>query len=112
MKNDKKENDDFGFRITENGDGVTFAVHVQPKASRNEIAGLNGNELRIRLTSPPVEGAANALCREFLAKLFQVAKSNVRIVAGEKSRHKIVAIRGGTRDAALALINDKSRSSK
>lgn len=109
MKNDDENG---GFRITETAEGITFSVHVQPKASRNEIAGLSGNELKLRLTSPPVEGAANTLCREFLAKLLHVAKSNVRIIAGEKSRHKIVAIYGATRESALALLNKPSRSSE
>jgi uncharacterized protein (TIGR00251 family) len=92
------------FKVTETADGVTFSIHVQPKASRNEICGLSGSELKIRLTSPPVEGAANTLCREFLAKLFRVAKSNVRIIAGEKSRHKTVTIHGVTGESVLKLI--------
>lgn len=101
-----------GFHITESSDGVTFSLHVQPKACRNEICGLSGNELKVRLTSPPVEGAANKLCQEFFAKLLHVAKSNVRIVAGEKSRHKTVAIRGATKEAVLALLKNPSRSSE
>ncbi|MRR58441.1 MAG: YggU family protein [Deltaproteobacteria bacterium] len=109
MKSDTEQN---GFRVAETAQGVTFSIHVQPKACRNEIAGLSGNELKVRLTSPPVEGAANTLCREFLAKLFHVAKSNVRIIAGEKSRHKIVEIHGATRESALALLNKHSRSSE
>jgi uncharacterized protein len=92
------------FRITETTDGVTFSIHVQPKASRNEICGLSGSELKIRLTSPPVEGAANTLCREFLAKLFRVAKSNVRIIAGEKSRHKTVTIHGVSGESVRNLL--------
>ncbi|MDD2338329.1 MAG: DUF167 domain-containing protein [Geobacteraceae bacterium] len=101
-----------GFHITESGDGVTFSLHVQPKACRNEICGFSGNELKVRLTSPPVEGAANKLCQEFFAKLLHVAKSNVRIITGEKSRHKTVSIRGVTKEAVLALLNKSSRSSE
>jgi uncharacterized protein (TIGR00251 family) len=92
------------FSITETTDGVTFSIYVQPKACRNEICGLSGGELKIRLTSPPVEGAANKLCREFLAKLFHVAKSDVRIIAGEKSRHKTIAIHGVTGESARKLL--------
>jgi hypothetical protein len=98
--------------ITESGDGVTFSLHVQPKACRNEICGLSGNELKVRLTSPPVEGAANKLCQEFFAKLLHIAKSNVRIIAGEKSRHKTVTIRGATKEEILALLKNPSRSSE
>lgn len=94
-----------GFRITETENGVTFSVHVQPKASRNEISGLSGNELKVRLTSPPVEGAANKLCREFLAKLFHVAKSDVRILTGDKSRHKTVQILGVSTESVHALLD-------
>lgn len=108
----KNSSGDDVFRITESGEGVTFSLHVQPKACRNEICGFSGNELKVRLTSPPVEGAANKLCQEFFAKLLHVAKSNVRIIAGEKSRHKTVTIRGATKEEVLALLKNPSRSSE
>ena len=75
-------------------DGVILSIHVQPRASKNQICGIQGCALKIRLTSPPVEGAANKLCREFLADLFGVAKSYVDIISGESSRHKRVKICG------------------
>jgi len=84
--------------------GVTLDLYLQPRASRNEVVGVQGDELKVRLTSPPVEGAANKLCREFFAKLFRVAKSDVVLVAGEKSRHKKLYVRGGTVEAARALL--------
>jgi uncharacterized protein (TIGR00251 family) len=55
---------------------------------------VQDNALKIRLTSPPVDGAANKLCREFLADLFKVPKSAVEIISGETSRHKRVKISG------------------
>lgn len=55
---------------------------------------MQDNALKIRLTSPPVDGAANKLCREFLAGLFKVPKSAVEIISGETSRHKRVRISG------------------
>ena len=91
-------------KITETGEGVTFGVHVQPRASRNELCGVQGEELKLRLTSPPVEDAANKLCIEFLAKLLGVAKSNVAIIAGTRSRHKTIRISGVTRAKVLALM--------
>jgi len=100
----KKHNATSDFSIIQDHDGVRFSIYVQPKASRNEICGLNGSELKLRLTSPPVDGAANKLCQEFLAKIFRVAKSKVRIVSGEKSRHKIVAVGGISRDSVLELL--------
>ena len=97
-----------GLRIAESADGVTFAVHVQPRASKNEICGIQGDALKIRLTSPPVEGEANRLCAEFLAKLLRVPKSAVTIVAGEKSRHKTVRVAGATIRDVVALTEQRS----
>lgn len=80
--------------VTVAGDGIVLSIHVQPRASKNQICGLMGEELKIRLTSPPVDGAANKLCREFLSDLFGVAKSYVEIISGDTSRHKRVKIYG------------------
>ena len=77
---------------TVNGDGIVLKLHIQPRASKSEVCGVQGDALKIRLTSPPVDGAANKLCREFLAELFHVPKSAVEIVSGEASRHKRVKI--------------------
>ena len=73
---------------------LVLSVYVQPRASRNQICGIQGEELKIRLTSPPVDGAANKLCREFVADLFDVAKSSVTIISGETSRHIRLLIAG------------------
>ena len=75
-----------------NKDDIVLALHVLPRAAKNEVCGVQENALKIRLTSPPVDGAANKLCREFLAKLFGVPKSAVEIISGETSRHKRVRI--------------------
>jgi len=72
--------------------GIILTLHIQPRASKNELCGVQGNALKIRLTSPPVDGAANKLCREFLADLLDVPKSAVEIISGETSRHKRVRI--------------------
>jgi uncharacterized protein (TIGR00251 family) len=81
-------------KLTESPTGIQFNVHVQPRASRNEISGIKGDELKLRLTSPPVEDAANKSCIEFLARLLGVAKSRVSITAGAKSRHKTIRVTG------------------
>jgi uncharacterized protein (TIGR00251 family) len=73
-------------------DGIILSLHIQPRASKNEVCGVQDSALKIRLTSPPVDGAANKLCREFLAGLFKVPKSAVEIISGETSRHKRVRI--------------------
>ncbi|MDF1580791.1 MAG: DUF167 domain-containing protein [Desulfuromonadales bacterium] len=93
--------------LTVSVDGVILALHVQPRASKNEIIGVFGGEIRVRLTSPPVDGAANKLCREFIAKQMGVAKSSVEVVAGDKSRHKRVLVRGlSLAEVAARLAND------
>ena len=84
--------------------GVLLRLFVQPRASRNEIVGAQGEELKLRLTSPPVDGAANRLCCEFLAKELQVAKSAVELVGGESSRHKRLLVHGVDLAAVVARL--------
>ena len=96
------------FRLTETGTGVQFTVHVQPRASRNEICGIQGNELKMRLTAPPVDDAANKLCIEFLAGELKVAKSRVTILSGAKSRHKTVKVIGINGETLLSLLKISS----
>ena len=78
--------------------GTTFAVRVQPRASRNAVAGEMGDALKIALTAPPVEGKANEACVEFLAKLLKVPRSSVTIAAGETSRNKVIRVSGLSAD--------------
>jgi uncharacterized protein (TIGR00251 family) len=73
---------------------------VQPRASRDELAGLHGAELRIRLTAPPVDGAANEALILFLAGKLGVARSDLTLVSGAGSRSKVVSARGITPDQA------------
>ena len=73
---------------------IYIHIHVQPRASKNQIVGIHGDSLKVRLTSPPVEGAANSLLVEFIGKKLGIAKSKIEIVAGEKSRHKTLRVEG------------------
>jgi uncharacterized protein (TIGR00251 family) len=75
-------------------DGVRFTVRVQPRASRNEVAGSHGDGIKIRLTAPPVDGAANSALIAFLAQTLGISKSSVRIVRGARSRTKVVEVTG------------------
>jgi hypothetical protein len=77
----------------ETGDGIIVNVFVQPRASRNEVAGCHGEALKLRLTAPPVEGAANKMCIAFLAEILGVSRSTLEIVAGHSSRSKQVLVR-------------------
>ena len=84
--------------------GVTFAVHVTPRARKSEIVGVQGEALKVKLAAPPVEGAANAALCEFLAERLGVRKSAVTLIAGETSRHKIVRVQGVTADQVRACL--------
>jgi hypothetical protein len=75
---------------------VLVRVRVQPRASRDEIAGLHGDAVRIRLTAPPVDNSANDALVHFIAELLLVPRAAVRLVAGGSSRSKVVAITGVT----------------
>ncbi|MBJ6801830.1 DUF167 domain-containing protein [Geomonas propionica] len=85
-------------RVTQTPEGLIFTVHVQPRASRSEICGPKEGELRVRLTSPPVDDAANKQCVELIAKSLGIAKSKVSIKSGSKSRHKVVRVEGVEQD--------------
>ena len=74
------------------GGDLLLDCHLQPKASKDEFAGLHGERLKIRLTAPPVEGKANAQLLAFLAGAFGVAKSQVSLESGELNRQKRVRI--------------------
>jgi uncharacterized protein (TIGR00251 family) len=106
----KSDEDDNRLKLTESPEGVIFKVHVQPRASRNEICGIHGEELKMRLTAPPVEEAANKLCIEFIAKQLQVAKSRVTITSGLKSRHKTIKVTGVDSNLVLAILGKSAGS--
>ncbi len=74
--------------------GIQFAAAIQPRASRNQILGIHNHCLKIKLTSPPVNGAANQACIKFLAKAFGISPSRVSIVKGEISKNKTIQFEG------------------
>jgi uncharacterized protein (TIGR00251 family) len=85
--------------------GVRIAVHVQPRASRTEIAGVHGDALKVRLAAPPVDGAANEALVTFLTDRFAVPRRAVTIVSGAQSRSKVVDVDGLTAAEARRLLN-------
>jgi uncharacterized protein len=85
-------------------DEVTLSVRIQPRASKNEAVRLENGGLKIRLTAPPVDGAANEALVKFLADRFSVAKSQVEIVSGHTSRDKIVRVVGVSNADAESLL--------
>lgn len=74
--------------------GCTFAVKVHPRAKKNAITGEVGDELKLALTAPPVEGKANQACIEFLADVLKVPRSSITIAAGQTSRKKVIRVAG------------------
>src|SRR2546425_12924719 len=90
--------------VQEREGAVTFLVQVQPRASKDEIAGEMGGALKVRLRAPAVEDRANEALVEFLAVLLKTPRSAVRILSGERSRTKHIEIRGVTRQQILALL--------
>jgi uncharacterized protein (TIGR00251 family) len=79
----------------ESEQGVTFNVKVIPRAKRDEIVGVEQDAYKIRLNAPPVDGRANDALLKFLAKRLGVPRTQVEIVRGETTRHKVVRVRGG-----------------
>ena len=96
-------------RVQTVGGRVRLSVHVQPRASRREIGGVHGDALKVRLTAPPVGGAANDELIELLADTFAVGRRAIKIVAGETSRSKIVEIDGITERAVHDVASGATR---
>lgn len=71
---------------------VILRLYLQPKASRDQIVGVHGDELKVAITAPPVDGKANAHLIKYLSKLFKVAKGKIDVEKGELNRHKQVRI--------------------
>ena len=86
--------------------GVELFLYIQPRASRNRVAGIQGEELKVALTAPPVDGAANKACRMFIAKLCNIPRSQVLLIAGETSRHKRLLLEGANMKRINALFED------
>jgi uncharacterized protein (TIGR00251 family) len=82
--------------IRETPQGITVDVTVVPRAGRTGLSGIRGGRLLVRLAAPPVEGAANTALIDFFSKLFRRPKSAVRLVSGERSRTKRLAVDGVT----------------
>ncbi len=90
--------------IRETSAGVVFRIRVVPRASRREIAGVQDDALKLRITAAPVEGKANEECIRLLAEVLGVKKAQVTIIAGHTARTKTVAVKGLKGDQVAALI--------
>ena len=87
-------------------DGVLLSVKLQPRASRNEIGEALGTELRIKITAPPVDAAANEALVKLLADQLDCARNRVELVRGHTSRHKVIKLYGlAAKDILSRLTN-------
>ena len=85
-------------------DGVLLSVKLQPRASANEIGEALGNELRIKVTAPPVDAAANEALIKLLATTLDCARNRVELVRGQTSRHKTLLLHGFKVEEVLARL--------
>ena len=81
-------------RIREQDGAITFEVRVAPRASRNRIVGIQDGAVKVSLTAPPVDGAANEALKKLLAKALGVAKSDIEILRGDRARIKVLRVHG------------------
>ena len=80
--------------LREQTDGVLLSIKLQPRASSNQIGEPLGNELRVKVTAPPVDAAANAALLRLLADTLGCARNRVELLHGHASRHKTVKLHG------------------
>ena len=94
-------------RFTEKDNALFFTVKVVPRASKSEIIGEIDGTLKIRIASPPVDGAANTELIKVLSKTFGVSKSSIEIIGGKISRIKQIRINGAEGEKLLAILQAK-----
>lgn len=98
------ENNDFSF-IKQNKRGITLSIVVTPRSTSNSVAGTIDGRLKIKLTSPPVDGQANVGLINYLSKLLKIKKSSIEILKGETSKKKTVLIEGLGKEKLLSIIS-------
>ena len=91
--------------------GLEVALHVQVRARSSSITGLHGRALKLKIAAPPLDNAANEAIVSFFSSLLSVPKSRIRIVSGQKSRHKILRIDGLSLEDFLAVPDIRKASS-
>lgn len=89
--------------------GISFCVRVTPRARASTVGGVSEGVLWVKVSAPPVEGKANRALRGFLADIFGVGTSAVQISKGDRARHKVVEVRGVTREHARRALSPLCR---
>jgi uncharacterized protein (TIGR00251 family) len=95
------------FVVTDKDGAITFDVQVVPRASRDRLGPVHGDRLKVQLTAPPVDGAANDALVQLVAKTLGRPRGDVAIVRGHTGRKKTVRVAGSTRDALYSRIEDE-----
>ena len=90
--------------LSSDGAGCRVRVHVVPRANATELAGIHGDRLRVRVTAPPVDGAANTACAQLLAAQLGVSRADVTLVRGARSRDKDFGVRGVSLETVAAAL--------
>ena len=98
--------------LRETAGGTLLSAKVQPRASKNEIGTTLGDELRIKVTAPPVDAAANEVLVKLLADELDCARGRVELIRGHKSRHKVVKLHGFAPEEVLKKLFAGTVSSK
>lgn len=97
----------------QDGSGVRLKVHLTPKASKEGVGGLYGDALKVRVKAPPVEGKANEAMVKLMARTLGVSRKSIELVSGQRSRIKIIRVKGlspGRAAARLAREHDENSS--
>ena len=89
------------------GDGACLSIKVQPRASKNKIGEAIGSELKVKVTAPPVDSAANEAVLRFLADMLDCPRGSVQLLRGNASRHKQILIQRMTAEAVAAKLSAK-----
>lgn len=90
-------------QIKETEEGVIFSVLIQPRSSKNEIVGLQDDFIKIKVTSPPIDGRANKQFLNILGEKLKINKSMIEIIGGSKSRRKTIKIKHITKKEIESL---------
>lgn len=93
--------------LKETDAGVVLSLYIQPRSSKNQWIGVYGDEVKMKLTAPPVDGAANQCCCKFVAASLSVAASQIQLLSGSTSRHKRILIKGLSLQQIHARVSQK-----
>ncbi len=93
--------------ISNGAGGARIQVRVQPRAARDELVGVTGDHLAVRLTAPPVRGEANKRLQRLLGRFFGCGVNNVTVVKGQTGRLKLVELTGVDEREAVRLLSEK-----